>query len=119
MGTVLELSNLELPTRTQGRTGTVLARIKPAAAVPESAWLTATIRPAGTFDLQAARLRSHRAGEVIEDAAWDIERRGGLPLVHQRLRRLTGLPVRGRQPRRSHGRRVPEGPPQVTSGPRP
>ena len=35
MGTVLELSNLELPTRTQGRTGTVLARIKPAAAVPE------------------------------------------------------------------------------------
>jgi hypothetical protein len=77
MGTVLELSNLELPTRTQGRTGTVLARIKPAAAVPESAWLTATIRPAGTFDLQAARLRSHRAGEVIEDAAWDIERREG------------------------------------------
>ena len=76
MGTVLELSNLELPTRTQDRTGTVLARIKPAAAVPESAWLTATIRPAGTFDLQAARLRSHRAGEVIEDAAWDIERRG-------------------------------------------
>jgi hypothetical protein len=101
MGTVLELSNLELPTRTQGRTGTVLARIKPTAAVPQSAWLTATIRPAGTFgrndasrlrvlldalsacasivvlDLQAARLRSHRAGEVIEDAAWDIERRGG------------------------------------------
>jgi hypothetical protein len=93
MGTVLELSDLELPTRTQGRTGTVLARIKPAAAVPESAWLTATIRPAGTLgrndasrlrvlldalsacasivvlDLQAARLRSHRAGEVIEDAA--------------------------------------------------
>ena len=77
MGTVLELSNLELPTRTQGRTGTVLARIKPTAALPQSAWLTATIRPAGTFDLQAARLRSHRAGEVIEDAAWDIERRGG------------------------------------------
>ena len=100
MGTVLELSNLELATRTQGRTGTVLARIKPAAAVPESAWLTATIRPAGTFgrndasrlrvlldalsacasivllDLQAARLRSHRAAEVIEDAAWDTERRG-------------------------------------------
>ena len=88
MGTVLELSNLELPARTQGRTGTVLARTKPAAAVPERAWLTATIRPAGTFgrndasrlrvlldalsacasivvlDLQAARLRSHRAGEV-------------------------------------------------------
>ena len=101
MGTVLELSNLELATRTQGRTGTVLARIKPTAAVPQSAWLTATIRPAGTFgrndasrlrvlldalsacasivvlDLQAARLRSPRAGEVIEDAGWDIERRGG------------------------------------------
>jgi len=29
------------------------------------------------LDLQAARLQSHRAGEVIEDAAWDIERRGG------------------------------------------
>jgi len=29
------------------------------------------------LDLQAARLRSHRAAEVIEDAAWDIERRGG------------------------------------------
>jgi len=102
MGTVLELSNLELPARTQGRTSTVLAHTKPAAAaVPETAWLTATIRPAGTFghndtgrlrvlldalsacssivvlDLQAARLRSHRAGEVIEDAAVDIERRGG------------------------------------------
>jgi hypothetical protein len=101
MGTVLELSNLELPARTQGRTGTVLARTTPAAAIPETAWLTATIRPAGTFgrndtsrlsmlldalsacssmvvlDLQAARLQSHRAGEVIEDAAKDIERRGG------------------------------------------
>ena len=101
MGTVLELSNLELPTRTQGRTGTVLARTKPAAAVPSRAWLTAMMRLAGTLgrndasrlgvlldtlsacasivvlDLQAARLRSHRAGEVIEDAAWDIERRGG------------------------------------------
>ena len=29
------------------------------------------------LDLQAARLRSRRAGEVIEDAACDIERRGG------------------------------------------
>jgi len=58
MGTVLELSNLESPTPTQGRTGTVLARIKPAAAVPESAWLTATIRPAGTFGRNdASRLR--------------------------------------------------------------
>ena len=101
MGNVLELSNLELRARTRGRTGTVLASTKPTAAIPEKAWLTATIRPAGTFgrndatrlrvlldalsacasivvlDLQAARLRSHRAGEVIEDAAWDIERRGG------------------------------------------
>ena len=101
MGNVLELSNLELPARTQGRTGTVLERTKQAAAVSERAWLTATIRPAGTFgrndatrlrelldalsacasivvlDLQAARLRSHRAGEVIEEAARDIERRGG------------------------------------------
>jgi hypothetical protein len=48
MGTVLELCNLGLSTRTQGRTGTVLARIKPTAAVPQSAWLTAVIRPAGT-----------------------------------------------------------------------
>jgi hypothetical protein len=101
MGNVLELSNLELPARTRGRTGTVLARTTPAAAVPEGAWITAMIRPAGSFgrndasrlrvlldalsacasivvlDLQAARLRSRRAGEVIEDAAWDIERRGG------------------------------------------
>ena len=69
--------------------------------VLDPAWLTATIRPAGVFgrddtsrlralldalsacasivvlDLQATRLRSSRAGEVIEDAAWDIERRGG------------------------------------------
>lgn len=64
-------------------------------------WITATIRPVGSFgrddtsrlralldalaacasivvlDLQAARLRSSRAAEVIEDAAWDLERRGG------------------------------------------
>jgi len=80
---------------------TVLESSKPDAAVPDPAWLTATIRPAGSFgrddtgrlralldalsacasivvmDLQAARLRSSRAAEVIEDAAWDIERRGG------------------------------------------
>ena len=84
MDNVLELSNLELPARTQSRTGTVLALTKPAAAPPERAWLTAVIRPAGTFgrydatrlrvlldalsacasivvlDLQAARLRSPR-----------------------------------------------------------
>jgi hypothetical protein len=101
MGTVLELSSFELPARTPSSTGTLLARTTPASAISETAWLTATIRPAGTFgrndatrlrvlldalsacasivvlDLQAARLRSHRAGEVIEDAAWDLERRGG------------------------------------------
>ena len=101
MGNVLELSSFELPARMRSSTGTVLGRTTPAAAVSESAWITATIRPAGTFgrndtsrlrvlldalsacssmvvlDLQAARLRSHRAGEVIEEAAWDIERRGG------------------------------------------
>jgi len=101
MGTVLELGSFELPARTPSSTGTLLARTTPASAISETAWLTATIRPAGTvgrndatrlrvlldalsacasivvLDLQAARLRSHRAGEVIEDAAWDIERRGG------------------------------------------
>ena len=101
MGTVLELSSFELPARMRSGTDTGLGRTPPAAAVSERAWLTATIRPAGTFgrndagrlrvlldalstcasivvlDLQAARLRSHRAGEVIQDAAWDIERRGG------------------------------------------
>ena len=101
MGTVLEVSSFELPASTPSSTGTLLARTTRASAVSETAWLTATIRPAGTFgrndatrlrlllgtlsacasivvlDLQAARLRSHRAGEVIQDAAWDIERRGG------------------------------------------
>jgi hypothetical protein len=101
MGNVLELSNLELPARMRSNTGTLLARTTPAAEVPQRAWLTATIRPAGTFgrndasrlrvlldalsacasivvlDLQAARLQSHHAGEVIQDAAWDLEHRGG------------------------------------------
>ena len=101
MGTVLELSSPELPVRTHASTGTVLARTGPAATASETAWLTATIRPAGTFgrndtgrlrallnalsacasivvlDLQVARLRSPGAGEVIEDAAWDLEGRGG------------------------------------------
>jgi hypothetical protein len=101
MGTVLELSSFELPARPPSNTGTLLERTPPAAAIPEAAWLTATIRPAGTFgrndtnrlrvlldalsacssmvvlDLQATRLRSRRAGEVIEEAAWAIERRGG------------------------------------------
>jgi hypothetical protein len=90
MGTVLALSSPEF-----------LARSRRAAAVSETAWLTATIRPAGTFgrndtsrlralldalsacasivvlDLQVARLRGLGVGEVIEDAAWDLERRGG------------------------------------------
>jgi len=101
MGTVLELSSFELPARTPSSTGTLLARTTPASAISETAWLTATIRPAGTFgrndagrlrvlldalsacasivvlDLQAARLQSHHAGEVIQDAAWDLEHRGG------------------------------------------
>src|SRR5665647_2067444 len=38
--------------------GTVLERTTPAATVPERAWLTATIRPAGTFGRNdATRLR--------------------------------------------------------------
>ena len=101
MATVLKSSTMEFLARTPGSTGTVRARTEPATAVPETAWLTATIRPAGTFgrndtsrlgalldalsacasivvlDLQAARLRSPLAGEVVEDAAWDIERHGG------------------------------------------
>ena len=101
MGNVLELSSFELPARLRSSTGTLLARTTPASAISETAWLTATIRPAGTFgrnnatrlrvlldvlsacasivvlDLQAARLQSHHAGEVIQDAAWDLEHRGG------------------------------------------
>lgn len=101
MGTVLELSSAELPVRTRGSSVAVLARTGPAASVSETAWLTATIRPAGAFgrndtsrlralldalsacasivvlDLEVARLRCPGAGEVIEDAAWDIEGRGG------------------------------------------
>ena len=101
MGTALALSTPDFPVRTLGSTGTVLAQRRLTAAVSETAWLTATIRPAGTFgrndtnrlralldalsacasivvlDLKVARLRSLGAGEVIEDAAWDLERRGG------------------------------------------
>jgi hypothetical protein len=79
----------------------VVARTEAVGVVDDPAWITATIRPAGSFgrddtsrlralldalsacasivvlDLQAARLRSSRAAEVIEDAAWEIERRGG------------------------------------------
>jgi len=101
MGTVLALSSPSFPVRSLASTATVLAQRRSVAAVSEAAWLTATIRPAGTFgrkdtsrlralldalsacasivvlDLQVARLRSLGAGEVIEDAAWDLERRGG------------------------------------------
>ena len=101
MGTVLEVSSCELPARTPSSTGTILACTTPASAISETAWLTATIRPAGTFgrndatrlrvlldalsacasfvvlDLQAARLQGHHAGEVIQYAAWDLEHRGG------------------------------------------
>lgn len=101
MGTVLTVSSPELPVWTIDSTGTVLAHSRSAAAASETAWLTATIRPAGTFgrndtsrlralldalsacasivvlDLQVARLRSLGAGEVIEGAARDLERRGG------------------------------------------
>jgi hypothetical protein len=105
MGTALELSSPELPVRTPGSTGNRLARTRPTATASETAsetaWLTATVRPAGTFgrndtgrlralldalsacaslvvlDLQVAQLRSPGAGEVIEDAASDLEGRGG------------------------------------------
>jgi hypothetical protein len=73
----------------------------PVTPAPEMAWLTVTIRPAGTFgrddtsrlralldalspcasmivlDLRATRLQGRSGGEVIEETAWDIERRGG------------------------------------------
>jgi hypothetical protein len=69
--------------------------------VDEESWLTATIRPVGSFgredagrlrqlldalsscaslvvlDLQATRVRSARAAMVVDEAAADIERRGG------------------------------------------
>jgi len=143
MGTVLEVSSFELPARTPSSTGTLLARTTPASAISETAWLTATIRPAGTFgrndatrlrvlldalsacasivvlDLQAARLRSHRAGEVIEDAAWDIERRGGCLLcINVSLESRACLSAAG-----NHAVLMddesPGGLPQVTSAPRP
>ena len=69
--------------------------------VDVESWVTATIRPAGSFgrddvprlhqmleglcgcaslvvlDLEATRLRSARAAQMIEEAADDLERRGG------------------------------------------
>ena len=101
MGTVLELSSTESLAPAHGSAGTVPAGTTAAEAVSETAWLTATIRPAGIFgrnetgrlralldalsasasvvvlDLQVARLRSPGAGEVIEEAASEIESRGG------------------------------------------
>ena len=65
------------------------------------AWLTASVRPAGSFgradvvrlrallgalsataslvvlDLAAVSLRSHQAADVIDEAGWELERRGG------------------------------------------
>lgn len=100
MSTVVKSRPVELPVRPACSDG-VAARAKAHSTVPDPAWITATIRPAGSFgrddtsrlralldalsacasivvlDLQAARLRSSRAAEVIEDAAWDMERRGG------------------------------------------
>src|SRR5674476_1141064 len=59
MGTVLALSSPEFPVRTLGSTGTVLAHSRSTAAVSETAWLTATIRPAGTFGRNdTSRLRA-------------------------------------------------------------
>ncbi|MGV8966038.1 MAG: hypothetical protein ACOH2F_07140 [Cellulomonas sp.] len=95
MSTVLESDTVRLPAsqRLPGRQRAVV--------MDDPTWITATIRPVGSFgrddtsrlralldalaacasivvlDLQAARLRSSRAAEVIEDAAWDLERRGG------------------------------------------
>lgn len=85
---------------------TVLAAPAPADQ-PAETWLTATIRPAGSFgrqdagrlralldalsacasivvlDLRSARLRSRRAAEVVDEAAELLEARGGCLLcVH-------------------------------------
>jgi hypothetical protein len=112
MLTALESSTLEFPAGTpdstfdtdlKGTKGTAV-RTRPRARrhrSTETAWLTATIRPAGAFgyndtrrlrallnalsgcasivvlDMQAVRLHSRRASEVIQEAACDIEHRGG------------------------------------------
>jgi len=106
MSTVLESSTLDLPAPASEPVP-LEAGADAAAPDRDPAWITATIRPAGSFgrndtsrlralldalsacasivvlDLQAARLRSARAAEVIEDAAWEIERRGGcLMCIH-------------------------------------
>ncbi|WP_454049740.1 hypothetical protein [Cellulomonas sp. Marseille-Q8402] len=83
------------------------APVDPAAATPAGTWLTATVRPAGSFgradagrlralldalsacasvvvlDLGSARLRSRRAAQVVDEAATRLEARGGCLLcVH-------------------------------------
>lgn len=83
------------------------ARRPAASATSDTTWLTATIRPAGSFgradagrlralldalsacasvvvlDLRSARLRSPRAAEVVDEAATRLEARGGCLLcVH-------------------------------------
>jgi hypothetical protein len=101
MSMALESRTLEVRARKVGPAGTARAYNAPVAPAPEMAWLTVTIRPAGTFgrhdtsrlralldalspcasmivlDLRATRLQSRSGGEVIEETAWDIERRGG------------------------------------------
>jgi hypothetical protein len=101
MSTVLDVGVPITPARRLRSTAAAAALAEPVAEVLDPSWLTATIRPAGSFgrqdtsrlralldalaacasivvlDLQVARLRSARAAEVIEDAAWDLERRGG------------------------------------------
>lgn len=89
-------------TITQGRAGTrPTTAAPPAATTPDPAWLTAQVRPAGSFgrrdvtrlralldalsacasvvvlDLAAARLRSPRAAAAIDDAARRLEASGG------------------------------------------
>jgi len=100
MRRTLEACTLEFPVGAPGSTTSTGLKGTERTAT-ETAWLTATIRPAGTFgldgtgrlrallgvlsasasivvlDMQAVRLNSRRAGEVIEEAAREIERRGG------------------------------------------
>ena len=101
MSLALESRTPEVPAVRVGQTGTARAFNGPVAPAPEMAWLTVTIRPAGTFgrrdtsrlramldalspcasmivlDLRATRLHGRSGGEVIEETAWDLERRGG------------------------------------------
>lgn len=82
-------------------TATGLDRTTVLASGPQEPWLTASVRPAGSFgradvgrlrdlldalsatasmvvlDLGAVSLRSHHAADVIDEAAVELERRGG------------------------------------------